>query len=301
MECKDCLFLFDDYIAEELEAQEISEISAHLVLCESCTFSYHEFSRQQEAVEQYLLQAEATPVLWKNLQTAIKNEKIVQSPSYTTTICRNFKKVFSVFGLIFSPRGIALSGLSIVVFFTLIFFVARHKDSSSESAWKDKELLQAPTTNTPAKRSESLTVEPTAKEVSQTEKKVPVLVTNVKSPEVRQIQRSNERTSEPPRRNSEGKDPKKVSQPNKPRKDLLPGEQKYLETIARLTEEVKSIEADMPPVLSAEYKRNLSAVDQAIVETRKSAQRHPTNPDVMNFVFSAYQGKIALLSDVAKQ
>ena len=300
MECKDCLFLFDDYIAEELEAQEISEISKHLVLCESCTFSYQEFSRQQEAVEQYLLQAEATPVLWKNLQTAIKNEKIVQSPSYTTS-GRNFKKVFSAFGLIFSPRGMALSGLSIVVFFTLIFFLARHKDSSSESAWKDKEILQAPTTNTLAKRSKSLTVEPTAKEASQTEKKDPVLVTTVKSPEVRQIQRSNERTSQLPRRNSEGKDPKKVSQPNEPRKDLLPGEQKYLETIAKLTEEVKSIEADMPPVLSAEYKRNLSAVDQAIVETRKSAQRHPTNPDVMNFVFSAYQGKITLLSDVAKR
>jgi hypothetical protein len=301
MECKDCLFLFDDYIAEELEAQEIFEISKHLVICESCTFSYQEFSRQQEAVEQYLLQAEATPVLWKNLQTAIKNEKIVQSPSYGTTISRNFKKVFNAFGLIFSPRGMALSGLSIVVFFTFIFFLAPYKDSTSESAWKDKETLPAPTTNTLAKRSESLTVEPTAKEASETEKKDPVLVTTVKSPEGRQIRRSNERTSQLPLRNSEGRDPKKVSPPNESRKDLLPGEQKYLETIAKLTEEVKSIEADMPPVLSAEYKRNLSAVDQAIVETRKSAQRHPKNQDVMNFVFSAYQGKIALLSDVAKQ
>jgi hypothetical protein len=84
-------------------------------------------------------------------------------------------------------------------------------------------------------------------------------------------------------------------------KELLPGEEKYLEVIAGLTEEVKTIEPGLPPALSAEYKRNLSAVDKAIKETRKSARRHPKNQDVINFVFSAYQGKIALLSDVAKQ
>ena len=301
MECKDYLFLFDDYIAEELDAQEISEISEHLALCESCSLSYKEFRRQQEAIEQYLLEVQATPVLWKNLQTAIKNEKIVQSNFSTTIISRNFKKVFSAFGLIFSPRVMALSGLVTVGFFTLIFFLVRNKDSSPEYARKNVEVLQASPTNEQAKRGESVTVDSTTKETSQTDEKNPVLVRAVKPFEVRQIKRSNEGTSQLPRRNSEWKKPKKISQPNEPGKDLLPGEQKYLETIAKLTEEVKSIEADMPPVLSAEYKRNFSAVDQAIVETRKSAQRHPKNPDVMNFVFSAYQGKIALLSDVARQ
>ena len=82
---------------------------------------------------------------------------------------------------------------------------------------------------------------------------------------------------------------------------MLPGEEKYLEVIAGLTEEVKSIEPGLPPALSAEYKRNLSAVDKAIEETRKSARRHPKNQDVMNFVVAAYEGKIALLSEVARQ
>jgi hypothetical protein len=194
-----------------------------------------------------------------------------------------------------------LTGLGIVVFFTLIFLLIRSEDSSSEYARKNEEFLQAPATNEPAKQSDSLTFESPAKETSQPKKKNPVLPITVKPLELRQIKQSNERMSPLQRRNSEGKNLKKVSPPDDQREDLLPGEQKYLETIAKLTEEVKSIEADMPPVLSAEYKRNLSAVDQAIVETRKSAQRHPKNPDVMDFVYSAYQGKIALLSDVAKQ
>jgi hypothetical protein len=146
-----------------------------------------------------------------------------------------------------------------------------------------------------------LTYESAAKETSQPKKKNPVLPITVKLLELRQIKQPNERMNQLPRRNSKGKNLKKVSPPDEPREDLLPGEEKYLETIAKLTEEVKSIEADMPPVLSAEYKRSLSAVNQAILETRKSAQRHPQNPDVMDFVYSAYQGKIALLSDVAKQ
>jgi hypothetical protein len=301
MECKDCLFLFDDYIAEELEEGKFSRLSEHLALCKSCSFNYQELRLQQEAIEQYLLQAEATPALWKSLQTAIKQEKIIQSSSYTTPFSKNYKKVFSVFGLIFSPRGMVLIGLGIVVFFTLIFLLIRSEDSSSEYAEKNEEFIQAPATNEPAKQSDFLTFESPVKETSQPKKKNPVLPITEKPLELRRIKPSNEPRGLLPHRNSEEENSKKVSQPAEQEKDLLPGERKYLETIAKLTAEVKSIEADMPPVLSEEYKRNLSAVDQAIVETRKSAQRHPKNPDVMNFVYSAYQGKIALLSDVAKQ
>ena len=301
MECEDCLFLFEDYIANELEAKEFSRVSKHLAVCESCSFNYQEFRLQQEAVEQYLLQAEATPVLWKNLQTAIKQEKIIQSPSYTIPISKNYKKVFSAFGLIFSLRGMVLTGLGIVVFFTLIFLLIRSEDSSSEYARKNEEFIQAPATNEPAQQSDFLTFESPVKETSQPKKKNPVLPITEKPLELRRIKPSNEPRGLLPHRNSEEENSKKVSQPAEQEKDLLPGERKYLETIAKLTAEVKSIEADMPPVLSEEYKRNLSAVDQAIVETRKSAQRHPKNPDVMNFVFSAYQGKITLLSGIARQ
>src|SRR5918998_6059789 len=121
MKCEDCLFYYDDYIDEELNASEVSEISEHLAACRSCSFSYREFGREEEIFERHLLKAQATPALWKNLQSAIENEKIVPITSSTTTICGKFKEVFGNFNLIFSPRGMALSGLAVVVACAIIF------------------------------------------------------------------------------------------------------------------------------------------------------------------------------------
>lgn len=71
MECKDCLFLFDDYTDEILKEEAISEISKHLADCESCAFAYKQFHREQELFERYLHNADESPVLWKNLQESI--------------------------------------------------------------------------------------------------------------------------------------------------------------------------------------------------------------------------------------
>lgn len=298
MDCKDCLFLFDEYLDDELEARESSEISEHLAICQSCANFYKEFRRQQEAVERYLLRAEASPALWKNLETRIRNENVVPSPARATKTIAKFKNAFNNFNLIFSPRTVAFSAL-VVIICTFAFFLVRERNHPAEHAQNNRETPPVSGSNAPI-RNESQVSSETEKENSQTEWEVPTPATIAKPPETARNRRSVRRIT-PLRRRTERKKPETVLQRPEPGEDLLPGEEKYLETIARLTKEVKSVEADMPRVLSAEYKRNLSAVNQAIVETRKSAQRHPKNPDVMNFVFSAYQGKITLLSDVARQ
>lgn len=299
MDCKDCLFLFDEYLDDELEARESSEISEHLAVCQSCANFYKEFRRQQEVVERYLLRAEASPTLWKNLQTAIKNENVIPSPTRATTTYGKFKSIFNHFHSIFPLRRLAFSALAVIAVCTFTFFLVRERNRPAEHAQNNREMPPVSGSNAPI-RNESQVSSETEKENSQTEWEVPTPATIAKPPETARNRRSVRRIT-PPRRRTERKKPETVLQRPEPGEDLLPGEEKYLETIARLTKEVKSVEADMPRVLSAEYKRNLSAVNQAIVETRKSAQRHPKNPDVMNFVFSAYQGKITLLSDVARQ
>ncbi|MDQ4123215.1 MAG: zf-HC2 domain-containing protein [Acidobacteriota bacterium] len=298
MDCKDCLFLFDEYLDDELEARENSEISEHLAICQSCANFYKEFRRQQEIVERYLLRAEASPALWKNLQTAIKNENVIPSPRKATTGGK-FKSAFNNLSLIFSPRAVATSALVVITVCTFVFFLVGERNRPAEHAQNNRETPTVSGSNAPI-CSESQVSGKTEKENSQTEWEVPMLATIAKPPETARNSRSVRRITLP-RRRTERKKTETVLQRPEPGEDLLPGEEKYLETIARLTKEVKSVEADLPPVLSAEYKRNLSAVNQAIVETRKSAQRHPKNPDVMNFVFSAYQGKITLLSDIARQ
>jgi anti-sigma factor RsiW len=123
MTCNDYLFIFDDYDTDELEAGKRAAISDHLAVCESCADFYEAFRRQEHAVEQYLLRAQASPALWTNLQTAIRNEKVVPPQSQTRTKSGKFKSVFSNFNLIFSPRGLVFSALAVIIAGTLFFLL----------------------------------------------------------------------------------------------------------------------------------------------------------------------------------
>ncbi|HKQ53707.1 MAG TPA: zf-HC2 domain-containing protein [Pyrinomonadaceae bacterium] len=98
-----------------------------------------------------------------------------------------------------------------------------------------------------------------------------------------------------------------VPQPDQlPQQELaakpLPGEQNYLKAIDSLSQEIAaSGETAMKPSLRAEYERNLAIVDQAIVSTRRTARRNPSDADAAEFLYSSYQSKLDLLNTVAEQ
>jgi hypothetical protein len=88
--------------------------------------------------------------------------------------------------------------------------------------------------------------------------------------------------------------------PVKPVEAELPGEKSYLKTIASLTTAIDSNNTlTMQPTLRAEYERNLALVNQAISSTRPLALSKPGDPAATQFLYSAYQSKIELLSAVA--
>lgn len=296
MNCENFLFLIDDFIEGELESQESLEFSEHLAVCKSCAFSYEKCRREQEVFENYFLKAEATPALWKNLQSAMRSEKIAQ-PSYSSmTIAGKYKKVFSNPFLVFSPKKIAFAGFGILILSTFIFIFTGRENSPVEytesnnkiqPSYQINEQPERPTTTSGINQKENARINQAMIVTEQAA---------AKRPRIKNFRRPSKQIKALPEGNIEI-----GSKQTKSKSDLLPGEQKYLETIARLTAEVKSVETNMPPVLSVEYKRNLSTVNQAIAETRSAAQRYPKNPDVANFVLSAYRGKIALLTEVARQ
>jgi anti-sigma factor ChrR (cupin superfamily) len=80
---------------------------------------------------------------------------------------------------------------------------------------------------------------------------------------------------------------------------LLPGEQGYIRTIAALDATIKSNTRPMRPGLQVEYQHNLAVVDNAISATRAAAQKHPRDPDAAQFLNSAYQSKVDLMTQVA--
>jgi hypothetical protein len=86
---------------------------------------------------------------------------------------------------------------------------------------------------------------------------------------------------------------------NERRPALIPGEQDYLKTIAALDATIKSDTQLMRPAIQVEYEHSLAVVNQAIANTRGAAQKNPKDPDTAKFMFSAYQSKVDLLTQVA--
>ena len=80
---------------------------------------------------------------------------------------------------------------------------------------------------------------------------------------------------------------------------LLPGEQGYIKTIAALDATIRSNTRPMRPGLQVEYQHNLAVVDHAIAATRAAAQKNPKDPGAAQFLISAYQSKVDLMTQVA--
>ncbi len=80
---------------------------------------------------------------------------------------------------------------------------------------------------------------------------------------------------------------------------LLPGERGYIKTIAALDATIRSNTRPMRPGLQVEYQHNLAVVDHAIAATRAAAQKNPKDPDAAQFLISAYQSKVDLMTQVA--
>jgi hypothetical protein len=79
----------------------------------------------------------------------------------------------------------------------------------------------------------------------------------------------------------------------------LPGERGYIKTIAALDATIRSNVRPMRPGLQVEYQHNLAVVDQAIAATRAAVQKNPKDPDAAQFLNSAYQSKVDLMTQVA--
>ena len=72
MNCEDFLMMLDEYAENELDEKSVVQVSAHIAACWSCVGEYEILQREQAAYSQYLLDVEATPALWANVQADIE-------------------------------------------------------------------------------------------------------------------------------------------------------------------------------------------------------------------------------------
>ncbi|HKP71754.1 MAG TPA: hypothetical protein VJT82_02385, partial [Pyrinomonadaceae bacterium] len=220
----------------------------------------------------------------------------VQTP--TVSPVRAFFASVAAFLTTFTPRqATAFASLLVAVALAVVFVVTQQPDGTKEIAQVNQPAPPAPAASTQTSRTQAGNgdTQPTRDAVAavpnNTERR-PVY-TQVKYEKAGVPAADAART---PKANAENAPAATANEA------ALPDEKTYLTSIASLTSVIESQGAQaMTPTLRAEYERNLAVVNQAIVASRVAARRNPQDDDAKEFLRSAYQNKVELLSAVADQ
>lgn len=303
--------VIQQFVDGELSEQKAQEAAAHLAACEMCASLLDEVEQQNAFLAEAFAPEMSLPVptasLRQRLDASIADLSPRRSVAAESTASRARNWFSSLFGTFsFTPQqSLGFASLVVMVAFAGIFaaIYLRRADQSTPAVVGNKGP-QARVEQSPERSAGDARVDQaaTAGPVSATPAAAnPAAMTPA-------VERANYTR---PRRPGTLKQPgKKIDDAQSPGLTgtsssgprLLPGEESYLEAIASLTTVVEANKDDvLKPALRADYERNLAVADQAIATTRQQAKRNPNDRDAVEFMFTAYQNKIELLSAVADQ
>ncbi|HMG76258.1 MAG TPA: zf-HC2 domain-containing protein [Pyrinomonadaceae bacterium] len=273
---KECLdeATLQGYFDGELPGAAAERAAAHLAACVTCAEAAREMQSEMSLLST-ALQTEfdvgvPTERLRRRIEGAIAESQVEKAALRYSASSSDRSWLRSV-GDLLSPRALGYAALAAIVAVTFslgVIYLKRGRVTSGvEIARKDV----PPKTANPQSSPELSTATST-----KTPSVVATVVNAPKKIRQRHSTRETDRTAK-----------------------LFPGEQAYIKTIAALNATIKSDVRPMRPGLQVEYEHNLAVLNQAIAATRVVAQRNPNDPDAAQFMFSAYQSKVDLLTQVA--
>ncbi|HEY0321976.1 MAG TPA: zf-HC2 domain-containing protein [Pyrinomonadaceae bacterium] len=292
--------VIQQFVDGELSKEQSEAAAAHLAGCDECASLLDEVEQgnalMMEAFAPEMSLSVPTVRLRERLDAAIAELEPRRNASSETTGSRARNWFGSLFGSFsFTPQqAFGFASLAVIVAFAAIFAVIQlRSNKDTQTTVADKKVVQPKAEQSPApvvKGGDENPVAPTpAPTIEQANAGY--------NPNQRRVNRKRSGnmvdTVQPPDRT-----PPETRVPTK----LLPGEQGYLEAIASLTTAIEVNKDDvLKPTVRADYERNLALVDQAIASTRQQAKRNPNDRNAAEFMYTAYQNKIELLSVVADQ
>ena len=298
--------VIQQFVDGELSPQEAERAAAHLAACDDCASLLDEVEQGNALLVGAFAPELGLPVptlrLRERLDTAIAGlepRPRVASQSAGSRLRGWFGSLLAP--LSFTPqRAFGFASLAIVVAFAGVFALIqlRHKEDAGQQIAGNngsQPVAQPVTPPAPVQSPQSISnaglePSPTAPEVTN--------AVNQRTTTGRASVKRTDKTSVPAQAKSETATP--PAAPVEPK--LLPGEEGYLEAIASLTNAIEANKDDvLKPTVRVDYERNLAVVDQAIATTRQQARRNPKDRDAAEFMYTAYQNKIELLSAVADQ
>lgn len=289
--------VLQQFVDGELSPEQTETTATHVAACQPCALLLGEVEQENAVLMEALAPELSLPVptvrLRERLDAAVAalepRPRQLMSESAGSRIRALFDSLFG--SLSFTPqRAFGFASLAVVVVFAAIFVVIQLRHG--------KETRQAVALNKDEQRVVPATPEATARKDNPD---APVVATL--TPEIK-----NDGYNQSPRRAAVKRTAKTIAEPATPvtppvvEPKLLPGEKSYLEAIASLTTAIETSKDEVfKPTVRADYERNLAVVDQAIATTRQQAKRNPGDRDAVEFMYTAYQNKIELLSAVADQ
>lgn len=307
--------LLQALIDGELSAEATGEAEAHVASCPSCTAAAADAAREFALFSRAFAVDGSLTVPTERLRASITSAVAEMQPARATdrvasreTSGVRVRSFWSSLAASFAPRQIAVfAGLALAaVILAATFFALRPgtrpgEDGPQEIAGGDtpEQKPGAGTSNASPAASPAATPGesggvPTAEELAKIRPK------NVGSELAKNPPKGGapllvKSTPRPPR--PADRAPAEVARGPK---DLLPVERQYAREIAALKTSIERQKLQtLSPTLRAEYERNVAVVDEAIASTRAAVKSNPADRDAQEFLRSAYQEKLDLLSAVA--
>lgn len=289
--------VIQQFVDGELSNAQTEEAASHLASCDKCASLLDEVEQGNALLEEAFAPELALPVPTASLRERL-DVKIAHLESQRGSIESEsaFSRLRAWFSsLSFTPQqAMGFASLAVVLIFAAIFATAqlRQRTDATPTVADNRVLQPAPARSPePVASVEPVTPPVTTSGIvkvnSPSSRRTPTVKRQERAPEASQLQTATTAAAN-------------ASSTTEPK--LLPGEKGYLEAIASLTTAIEANKDDvLKPTVRADYERNLAVVDQAIATTRQQAKKNPKDRDAVEFMYTAYQNKIDLLSAVADQ
>jgi anti-sigma factor RsiW len=264
------------YFDGELDGPAVEHVASHLATCNACALTARELETENQLLSEALSEEFAVRIpsesLRNRIDAAIAGLETSPTRQTESTTGNWFQALIDLFKI--SPqRTFAYASLAAIVVFAGIFGIVYFKrDQSSPETNIAQNKPSSPVAAASPAVPLPIPTESPAKPANDKPVRAPQVAIN--------------RRPSRPRSTNNG--------------ELLPGERRYVDTIAALNAKLKTDNGrPMRPGLQVEYERNLAVVDNAIAQTRDVARKNPGDPNAAQFMYSAYQSKVNLLNQVA--
>ena len=306
MKCRECEQFLEEYLDGELGARDVGAVETHLASCSACAEAYDALVSEASLYATYERGVEdAAPRLWGGVEARIRAERTGGDVGLLQRVSAWFAPLLTAPR--FSP---ALTAALVLVAIGLTVGVmkltgSREQPQQSTLAtnvpqYEPNRVVATSPTSQPAATASPAVVNPSDEPTASPVEKSPQ-PENRKSPSNEQRKRANElpgggarveqAVSVTPTPGRDGK--------TTPEQLVREAEQRYIAAIQMLERDVKRRRSNLDPQTAARFDETLAAIDRSIGETRRTVQKHGSDPVAVQYMLSAYAKKVEVLREMA--